>query len=247
MAAKKERWKAEQHIKGRIKVQKAGPYVVSGGVPLADCTVVTDSQGYPRSWRKDKDYPMRETYALCRCGCSKNLPFCDGSHAAAGFDGLETADHEAYLDQAEETVGPALDLTDAHQFCMSAGFCDRAGGTWSLTEQSDDSEARRIAVEEAGNCPSGRLVAWDKEGCPLEPDFPVSIGMVKDPEVGMQGPIWVRGGIPIESADGYVYEERNRVTLCGCGRSDNKPFCTGGHCDRQGHEEDEDDDPTQVL
>ncbi|HEY0196583.1 MAG TPA: CDGSH iron-sulfur domain-containing protein, partial [Methanobacterium sp.] len=32
-----------------------------------------------------------------------------------------------------------------------------------------------------------------------------------------------------ESADGYVYEVRNRVTLCRCGQSENKPFCDGTH------------------
>ena len=31
------------------------------------------------------------------------------------------------------------------------------------------------------------------------------------------------------SADGKTYEIRNRMTLCRCGRSDNKPFCNGSH------------------
>ena len=43
------------------------------------------------------------------------------------------------------------------------------------------------------------------------------------------GPIWVRGGIPVASADGKTYEVRNRLTLCRCGRSANKPFCDGSH------------------
>ncbi|UCF09264.1 MAG: CDGSH iron-sulfur domain-containing protein, partial [Thermoplasmata archaeon] len=45
------------------------------------------------------------------------------------------------------------------------------------------------------------------------------------------GPIWVRGRIPIESADGHIYEIRNRVTLCRCGWSSNKPFCDSSHLD----------------
>ena len=37
------------------------------------------------------------------------------------------------------------------------------------------------------------------------------------------------GGIPIHGADGQAYEVRNRVTLCRCGRSANKPYCDGAH------------------
>ena len=247
MPAKKEHWRANGRVRGKIKVSKDGPYSVSGGIPLEKWVVVTDSQGYSHSWRKDKDYEPREAYALCRCGRSKKLPFCDGSHVHAGFDGRETAGREPYLDHADETVGPTLDLTDAHEFCIGVGFCDRAGGTWSLTEQSDDPEARQTAVEEAANCPSGRLVAWDKQGHPLEPDLQPSIGVVENPEVGMRGPLWVRGGIPIGSADGHVYEVRNRVTLCGCGKSCNKPFCDSSHKDGQGREEAGEDVATQVL
>jgi CDGSH-type Zn-finger protein len=45
------------------------------------------------------------------------------------------------------------------------------------------------------------------------------------------GPLWVRGGVSVEAADGFEYEVRNRVTLCRCGQSNNKPFCDGSHWD----------------
>jgi iron-binding CDGSH zinc finger protein len=31
------------------------------------------------------DYEIRERQTLCRCGQSRNKPFCDGSHWYAGF------------------------------------------------------------------------------------------------------------------------------------------------------------------
>jgi CDGSH-type Zn-finger protein len=31
--------------------------------------------------------------------------------------------------------------------------------------------------------------------------------------------------------DGIIYETRNRVTLCRCGESQNKPLCDGIHLD----------------
>ena len=86
-----------------------------------------------------------------------------------------------------------------------------------------------MAIQEACDCPSGRLVAWDQDGKAIEPVFEPSIGLVEDTEAGKMGPIWVRGGIPIESADGAGYEIRNRVTLCRCGKSSNKPFCDSSH------------------
>ena len=212
----------------RIKITGNGRYIVSGGVSLSEQEIVTDEEGDSVGWREAKSYPLQAEYALCRCGNSKNKPFCDKRHLK-GFDGSETAVHEPYLEQAEKTEGPDLDLTDAKELCASARFCHRAGGIWNLTLQSDEPEARRIAIEEAGDCPSGRLVVWDKSGEAIEPPFEPSIVLVEDPTAGVRGPIWVRGGITFEAADGYLYEIRNRATLCRCGRSVNKPFCDSSH------------------
>jgi CDGSH-type Zn-finger protein len=213
----------------KIKVAKNGPYVVSGDIPLSVQSICLDSDGQSHGWKEGKKYPARKSYALCRCGHSRNKPFCDGIHVTIKFDGTERAANEPYMKRATETNGPGLKLTDVEDLCASARFCVRGGGTWKLTRRSDDPEARQTAIEEACDCPSGRLVAWEKEGKAIEPKLKPSIGLVVDTQANKLGPIWVRGCIPIESADGKTYEIRNRVTLCRCGKSSSKPFCDGSH------------------
>jgi CDGSH-type Zn-finger protein len=214
----------------RIKVTKDGPYIVSGGVRLARESAIIGSDGEPEKWEKGPAYADRDTYALCRCGQSKNKPFCDGSHSKIAFDGTETAGRGASLEHAEKTVGPGLDLTWSPELCAVARFCHRGEEAWGYTERSDDPVAKKTAIKEACDCPSGSLVAWDKAtGAAIEPKWEPSISLIENPLDGTDGPIWVKGGIPIESADGFEYETRNRVTLCRCGRSENKPFCDGRH------------------
>ncbi|TLY82659.1 MAG: CDGSH iron-sulfur domain-containing protein, partial [Gammaproteobacteria bacterium] len=83
---------------------------------------------------------------------------------------------------------------------------------------------------QVGHCPSGRLAALERAtDKPVEPPLPVSIGLIEDPAEGVSGPVWVRGGVPVTAADGFKYEVRNRITLCRCGASKNKPFCDGSH------------------
>jgi CDGSH-type Zn-finger protein len=45
----------------------------------------------------------------------------------------------------------------------------------------------------------------------------------------LAGPLWVTGGIAVQRADSQTFETRNRVTLCRCGHSENKPLCDGTH------------------
>ncbi|MGE5224241.1 MAG: CDGSH iron-sulfur domain-containing protein [Omnitrophica WOR_2 bacterium] len=215
----------------KIKVQENGPYLVTGSIPLLEVSMLPDDQGLSIDWQEDRRYPIQPAYKLCRCGQSRNKPFCDDSHLRVKFNGAEIASRDPYLSQVEKTEGPELVLTDAQDLCASARFCDRLGGVWDRTRASNDPESRRIAIEIVGKCPAGRLVVWDKQGKAIEPEFEPSIALVTDPVLGVLGPIWVRSGIRIESADGHLYEIRNRVTLCRCGKSKNKPFCDGKHCE----------------
>jgi CDGSH-type Zn-finger protein len=158
------------------------------------------------------------------------MPFCDKSHLVNGFDGTETASRIPYARQAEYFDGPTLVLSDQENLCAFARFCDPGGKIWSLIEETNDPETRALVIREANHCPAGRLVVHDKKTRqeieePLEP----AIGIIEDTPLGCSGPLWIQGGISIETEGGKRYETRNRVTLCRCGASDNKPFCNGSH------------------
>jgi len=214
----------------KVVVSKNGPYLVSGGVPLARQTIVADEAGESQAWKEGAAVAASDSYALCRCGRSAHKPFCDVTHTKVGFDGSETASRAPYREQAQVMQGPALALTDAEALCAFARFCDPNGQVWNQVERSDDAHVRAQFVRQVNNCPSGRLVAWDRRtGEHIEQPLPVSIGLVEDPAQGVSGPLWLRGGVPVIAADGFAYEVRNRVTLCRCGASKNKPFCDGSH------------------
>jgi CDGSH-type Zn-finger protein len=61
----------ESHERASIHPIVDGPYRVRGGIQV----ISADGQGYE----------IRERQTLCRCGQSRNKPFCDGSHWYAGF------------------------------------------------------------------------------------------------------------------------------------------------------------------
>lgn len=220
----------EQQPSPKIEICKDGPYLVSGALPLSEQFIVINDQGESLDYEEGKTYPAQPEYSLCRCGQSSDTPFCSGNHTEVGFDGSETASRQPYLDQAEVFEGPTVSLADAASLCAFARFCDPKGRIWNLVYETGDPEARRLVEYESGHCPGGRLVAFDREtGESVEPKYEPSLGLIEDTARRVGGPIWVRGGIPVISADGGGYEVRNQVALCRCGRSVNKPFCDGSH------------------
>lgn len=214
----------------RITVTEDGPYVVAGDVPLVRVEIAVNAAGESVAWREVERLEAGTRYRLCRCGSSGDKPFCDGTHGEVGFDGTETAGHSNYAEMSVDIDGPGVRLHDARRLCAEARFCDRAGGLWNLVKECDDPTLRALAMEEAQLCPSGRYVICDGQTHEaLEPELEVSIALIEDPSLEVAGPLWVRGGIAIQDVNGDLYEVRNRVTLCRCGHSANKPFCDGSH------------------
>jgi len=213
----------------KIKITKNGPYIVTGNVPIYKETMVCDEEGASIGFKNKEKIESGENYALCRCGHSENKPFCDGSHVAMSFDGTEVASKEIYKESLTVFETAKLKLDDAIEICDHSRFCQHADGIRTLMEKGDE-KSIALAKEEAANCPSGRLLIWDKKtGKSSERDYERKIVMIHDQGKDCEGPIWVKGGIPIESEDGELYEKRNRVTLCKCGKSKHKPFCDGNH------------------
>jgi CDGSH-type Zn-finger protein len=213
----------------KIKIIKDGPYEVDGEVPLNREEIQDDKDGTSCCWKDNGKVKTNGDYHLCRCGNSKNKPFCDGSHKTTGFEATDAREDEKYAEDAQAYEGEKLILCDKTALCASGRFCDRAGSAWNLVEQSDE-ESEQILRQEVCDCPSGRLTLKDKAtGETVEKKLEPSISIVEDKPADVSGPLWVKGKIEIESSNGLPYEKRNRVTLCRCGKSRNKPFCDSSH------------------
>lgn len=66
-----------------ISVRENGPYKITGPFTIAD------HEGVPF------ELPPGSAVVLCRCGHSKNKPFCDATHREIGFHADDTAPRAA--------------------------------------------------------------------------------------------------------------------------------------------------------
>ena len=223
-------------VKGRrILVEKDGPYIVEGDIPLVSKLQVVSEHGEPLTWQKQGDIDVSPgEYRLCRCGQSKSWPFCDDSHIDVGFDGKETADTAPSETRKENfPSGTHILVRKDNSLCMESGFC--GFGTANLSQlllASKDTKVRALVMAMVERCPSGALTYRIEPDTPeIETDLPLQIALTTEitSDGPIKGPLWVTGGIPVERSDGQPFETRNRVTLCNCGNSHNKPLCDGTH------------------
>jgi CDGSH-type Zn-finger protein len=220
--------------KRRIVVEEDGPYRVEGGIPLVKKTQVVSEYGEPLTWKTEGVIPTGEQYLLCRCGHSFSFPFCDDTHAEIGFDGSETAETNTFEDRKEvlpDGTGLVVKLDNA--VCMNSGFCgNRKTNIRMMMADTAEPKVRAEIIAMIERCPAGAYTyAMQENEADIEPDLPQQIAVTVD--INSDGPVrssfWVTGNIPIERADGKYFEIRNRVTLCSCGESMNKPLCDGIH------------------
>ena len=207
-----------------IKVIPEGPLRVTGA-ELCRLGIEFDEHDRPVAYSEHGDVEHAESYSLCRCGASANKPFCDGTHRSIDWDPAETASRTPSADRRRTVEGKGIAMTDDKGLCWHAGFCARDHGhAWDLVKTAESSEQVEEVKSMIQACPSSRLQFHEPTGsAPVEPELPQRIAILDD------GPLYVQGGIPVEGADGAKYETLNRVSLCRCGASKNKPYCDSTH------------------
>ncbi len=199
-----------------------GSYIVEGGVPLYRRRAIHSEHGEPLTWETTEQLEVREQYALCRCGESNRKPFCDGTHVKQGFIADDTASG-TYDERSKVLGGTDIEVRDDRSICVHAGFCgNKVTNVWKQVGDTSDSVVRAQVIAMIERCPSGALT-YGINGSQIEPLLPEAISITDD------GPLWVTGSIPVSTSDDKQIEARNRVALCRCGASANKPLCDGSH------------------
>ena len=206
-----------------IRITKNGPYEVTGDIALTPKRKILSGEGDPLTWATDEPLAHETPFWLCRCGHSSNKPFCDGTHQKIGFDGTETATDKSFAEMEKVYDGVGIRVHRVGSICQHSSFCANSVTDWyQMLPNTEEITVKAAVIDMVEHCPSGALVLELDEEI-IEPDYPTAISPVED------GPYWVTGGVPITRSDGTPLEIRNRVTLCRCGESKNKPLCDGTH------------------
>lgn len=194
-----------------IKPAPNGPFLVEG---LPTLTRMADG----------KTFELEAKAALCRCGGSANKPFCDGTHSRNGFTSKKSDDRVP--DRLESYEAEGIVVHDNRGVCAHAGRCtDGLPEVFRLRKEPFvDAEAAPVqSIEDTiRSCPSGAL-SYTKDG-ELHREFG------GEPSAGFapNGPYVFRGGADLEAELGEG-ATTDHFTLCRCGASTNKPFCSGAH------------------
>lgn len=195
----------------RIRATRDGPYIVE------QCAELTSSQG---------DAVATDPYVhLCRCGKSRNKPFCDNTHEEYGFRSRKL--DGAQPDRVDVYEGREITIVDNRGVCSHRGHCTtnlpevfvQGAEPWINPDGADPKEIARVIRM----CPSGALsYKWRDEHFS---DWTET----QELELSKNGPIEVRGRVTLHDEDGSHPETDDHYTLCRCGGSKNKPFCDGTH------------------
>lgn len=174
---------------------------------------------------KGEQVPTQPEMYLCRCGGSSNKPFCDGTHMKIGFNSDKSPDRVP--DRLDDYAGKDITIHDNRGVCAHSGYCTdnspavfRMGQEPWIDPDADDSEKTATTIR---MCPSGAL-SYSKDGVQYkDQDREPGITISKD------GPHRVVGGIELNDPTGSKPESKEHYTLCRCGGSKKKPFCSGTH------------------
>ena len=186
-----------------------------------------------------KGEPLSTTVgiALCRCGASKNKPFCDGTHNVIRFSSanktLENDDIKKIVikDKRRDYPGKEITVHDNRKICSHAAECvNNLSSVFKLGSRpwiNPDASKMNDIIDVVRRCPSGAL-SYSIDGVEYrdsEEQRNPTVTVLKN------GPYHITGGIEIIGENIQFGEgaSKEHYTLCRCGASENKPFCDGAH------------------
>ncbi|MCR9159464.1 MAG: CDGSH iron-sulfur domain-containing protein [Nannocystaceae bacterium] len=159
---------------------------------------------------------------ICRCGQSKNAPFCDGSHQKVGFVAEPPKGNDKDIKVWE---GKTIRTFFNPNTCMHALYCKPLKDL-RARELGGDTDAAAEIARVVMSCPSGALNYESTEVTPPQsadgPDIDVREG----------GECRIQTAFQINATPGER-QDMSRATLCRCGLSKNKPWCDGAHKKRE--------------
>lgn len=191
---------------------------------------------------KGEDLPCSSDFALCRCGGSSKKPYCDGSHIKNGFSGENNEKNLRNITIAYK--GKEITIYDNRNICSHAGYCTGelpSVFTWDMPWIDPDGDTVEKIIAICEKCPSGAL-SYSIDGGErifgaIEDDLIIRV-------IGKQsqGPYVITGKVRIEGQIDRQPETPDKMVLCRCGRTKNKPYCNGDHRFIEEDEEKDKDD-----
>lgn len=211
-----------------------GPYYLLNDIKPKIVENLQNSKGEPLSTVRG--------VALCRCGASKNKPFCDGTHGTIGFstenkgaeNGGSGEEKKVIKDKRKAYVGKKITVHDNRRICSHAAECvNNLPSVFKLNARpwiDPDAASLEEIINTIRKCPSGAL-SYSIDGIEHR-DQNERTPIVT---VSEDGPYLITGGIELIGGDANNIIQfgdrasKEHYTLCRCGASNNKPFCDGMH------------------
>ncbi len=171
-----------------------------------------------------------ENILMCRCGKSKQKPFCSGEHLKIGFVGKRENTPLNKKERIKKYMGDGFNVLDDRSLCCHSGNCDSSLPNVYNTKKhpwihpdEDNEENNLKAVKK---CPSSAL-GFEKDG-----EVKTDYFNKEEAYVIKNGPIHIKGKVDIEddqNSKEELNDAKDHYALCRCGGSKNKPFCDGEH------------------